>query len=440
MAKPRLNPAQILAIGFLAAIALGTILLSLPQAVQSSERLSAIDALFTATSATCVTGLKVVDTGSRFSILGQIVILLLIQFGGLGIMTMVALFATMLGRRITIRDRLVVQEALKHSTLEGILVLLKYVLILTLTIEGVGAALLYLRWARDGSVSHPLYYAIFHSVSAFCNAGFSLFRDSFVGYRGDIGVNLTMIFLIILGGLGFTVLLNIRRYRFKKPEVFSLHTKVVLATTGILILVGTAVLFLLEFRNTLSTLPLGQKVLGALFQSVTPRTAGFNTINIGSLTTSSLFFLMVLMFIGGSPGSTAGGIKTSTFGIFLISIYSLLRGKRNVTLFRKTIPEEVIRKVTAIFTLSLGLVILSTFLLSLAEHQEFHKVIFEVFSAFGTVGLSTGITPELSPLGRLIITITMFVGRIGPLTIAVAMGQREYKALFKYPEERVMIG
>jgi trk system potassium uptake protein TrkH len=440
MAKPRLNPAQILAIGFLIAIAVGTVLLSLPQAAQGSDRLSIIDALFTATSAVCVTGLKVVDTGSHFSLLGQVVILMLIQFGGLGIMTMVTLFAAMLGRRITIRDRLVVQEALKHSTSEGVLVLLKYVLVLTIVIEGVGAGLLYLRWAWDGSVSHPVYYAIFHSVSAFCNAGFSLFRDSFIGYQGDVGINLIVLFLIVFGGLGFTVLLSLRRYIFKRHEAVSLQAKVVLSMTGILILVGTAVLFLLESRNTLSALPFGRKVLGACFQAITPRTAGFNTIDIGSLTTSSLFFLMALMFIGGSPGSTAGGIKISTFGIFLASTYSLFRGKKNVTFFRRTIPGEVIRKVTVIFTLSLGMVILSTFLLSLTEHQEFYKLVFEVFSAFGTVGLSTGITQELSYLGRLIITITMFIGRIGPLTIAVAMGEKEYRPLYKYPEERVMIG
>ncbi|MBU4128834.1 TrkH family potassium uptake protein [bacterium] len=439
MAKARLNPAQILALGFLAAITIGTILLSLPISTANGQRLPFVDALFTATSATCVTGLKVVDTGSYFSLFGQLVILVLIQLGGLGIMTMATLFGLMIGRRLGLRERLVVQEALKHSTLGGIRVLLRYVIILTLSIEGLGAIFLYLRWKGMG-ISYPGYCAVFHAVSGFCNAGFSLFKDSLVGYQADPVINVTMLLLIILGGLGFTVLTNLRRYRPGKKETLSLHTKVVLSMTFFLIVLSVPLIFLLERNNTLSTLPVGGKILGAVFQAITPRTAGFNTLEIGQMRGASLFLLMILMFIGASPGSTGGGVKTSTFGVFLVTIWTFFRGKKEITIFKRTISHKVTREILTVVAFAFGLVVLATFLLLLTEGKEFIKVLFEVFSAFGTVGLSTGITDTLSNLGRIIITITMFMGRIGPLTIAVAMGQREYAPLYKYPEERVMIG
>lgn len=439
MAKARLNPAQILALGFLVAITIGTILLSLPISTASGQRLPFVDALFTATSATCVTGLKVVDTGSYFSLFGQLVILVLIQLGGLGIMTMATLFGLMIGRRLGLRERMVVQEALKHSTLGGIRVLLRYVIILTLSIEGLGAIFLYLRWKGTG-ISYPGYCAVFHAVSGFCNAGFSLFRDSLVGYRSDPVINVTMLLLIILGGLGFTVLTNLRRYRPGKKETLSLHTKVVLSMTFFLIVLSIPLIFLLERNNTLSTFPVGGKILGAAFQAITPRTAGFNTLEIGQMRGASLFLLMALMFIGASPGSTGGGVKTSTFGVFLVTIWTFLRGKKEITIFKRTISHKVTREILTVVAFASGLVVLATFLLLLTEGKEFIKVLFEVFSAFGTVGLSTGITDTLSNLGRIIITVTMFMGRIGPLTIAVAMGQREYAPLYKYPEERVMIG
>jgi trk system potassium uptake protein TrkH len=439
MPKLRLNPAHILALGFLIAIIVGTVLLLLPISMADGQRLSFTDALFTATSATCVTGLKVVDTGSYFSLFGQLVILVLIQFGGLGIMTMATLFGLMLGRRIGLKERLVVQEALKNSTLGGVRVLLRYVLLLTLSIEGLGAAVLYLRWRGTG-IDYPGYCAVFHAISGFCNAGFSLFRDSLLNYQTDPVINLTMLFLIILGGLGFTVLSNLRRYRPGGKETLSTHTKVVLYTTFFLIILSFLSIFLLERDNTLLPFSGGNKVLVALFQSVTPRTAGFNTIDIGLMRQASLFLLMLLMFIGASPGSTGGGIKTSTFGVFLIAIWAFCRGQKEITIFKRTISRRTTREILTVVACGAGLVILMTFLLLITEDKEFSKVLFEVFSAFGTVGLSTGITDTLSGWGRIIITITMFLGRIGPLTIAVAMGQRVYTPLYKYPEERVMIG
>jgi trk system potassium uptake protein TrkH len=427
--KRKIKPAEILALSFLVIIIIGTILLSFPQATSSGKRLPLINALFTATSATCVTGLTVVDTGSAFSRFGKIVILSLIQVGGLGIMIMSTLFVLLIGKRVTLKERLVVQEALNHSTLEGVIVLLKYVLILTFSVEGIGAFLLWSRWARDETISHPLFYSIFHSISAFCNSGFSLFRNSLVNYRGDFLINIVITLLVIIGGLGFVAVSNLSGYRPKRGFL-TLHTKLVLRITLSLIILAAFFIFFMERNNAFGNLTLRDKLLASSFQAVTPRTAGFNTIPIKTMTSASLFFLILLMFVGASPGSTGGGIKTSTFGILFATVWSMIKGKEEVTLFRKL----------AIFIISLLLVLVFTLLLLMTEKKEFGKVLFETVSAFGTVGLSTGITSHLSFIGRIIIIITMFIGRIGPLTLAIAIGQREYPAAYKYPEERVMVG
>jgi trk system potassium uptake protein TrkH len=437
--RRRIKPAEVLALSFFAAIIVGTIFLSFPQATSSGKRLSFINALFTATSATCVTGLTVVDTGSTFSYFGKIVILFLIQIGGLGIMTMSTLFVLLIGKRVTLKERLVVQEALNHSTSEGVALLLKYVLILTFSVEGIGAVLLWCRWAGDETISHPLFYSVFHSVSAFCNSGFSLFRDSLINYRGDFLINSVVILLVIIGGLGFVVVSNLSGYRPKKGFL-TLHTKLVVRVSLFLIILTAFFIFFMEKDNIFSGFTLKDRLLASCFQAITPRTAGFNTIPIGGMTSASLFFLILLMFVGASPGSTGGGIKTSTFGILLATICSMIRGKEEVTLFKKTVPREIVRKALAIFTVSLFLVLIFTLLLLITEKKEFGKVFFETVSAFGTVGLSTGITSQLSFIGRIIIIITMFIGRIGPLTLAIAIGQREHPAAYKYPEERIMVG
>lgn len=437
------SPVQILAISFLAAIVIGTFLLSLPISTRG-ERLFVVDALFTATSATCVTGLIVVDTGSKFTPFGQAIILLLIQAGGLGIMTFSSLFTIMLGKRIRIRDQMVIAESLSPLTIGGIGSLLKYTLIFTFICEAIGVFLLYPIFCKEFSPLVAGYYALFHSVSAFCNAGFSLFETSFIKHQGNLGLNLIIITLIILGGIGFMVVTDLIsafwKRRVDKARRVSLHTKLVLAVSTILIGVATLIIFIFENGNTMKGMPLLTKFLCTFFHAVTPRTAGFNTLDVGRFASTTLFLTIILMFIGGSPGSTAGGIKTSTLGVVFGTVRSMLWNRKEIELFGRSIPRDVAHRALSIITLSSLLVILSSILLLMTEgEKDFLRILFEVVSAFGTVGLSAGITPSLSLLGKLVIILTMFTGRIGPLTLAFIVGQRKPTS-YKYPEEKVMVG
>lgn len=441
--KQGLDPAQALAVSFLITISIGTIFLSLPLSVQG-ERLSLIDALFTATSATCVTGLTVVDTGSKFTPFGQTVILALIQIGGLGIMTFSTLFALMLGKKLKIRDQMVVAESLSSSAI-GIRSLLKYVIIFTFTCELIGTIFLYFHFHQEFSPLRAIWYAVFHSISAFCNAGFSLFKTSLIGYQGNLLVNTVVTILIILGGIGFMVIIDLIGALWRKgvaqPRKISLHTKIVLMVSLILISVAMLLILAFEGNNTMKGLPLSTKGLCAFFHAVTPRTAGFNTLNVGELLPVTLFLTIILMFIGGSSGSTAGGIKTGTLGVIFGIVRARLGSREEVELFGRSIPKDVTHRALAIIALSLLLVIASTMVLLVIEkEQTFLKILFEVVSAFGTVGLSTGITPELSSLGKLVIILTMFIGRIGPLTLAFAIGREKPTVLYKYPEEKVIVG
>ncbi len=434
-----LSPAQILSAGYLIVILLGTIFLMFPFATVDGQGLNIIDALFTATSATCVTGLIVVTTGTAFTMFGQIVIMILIQIGGLGIMTMSITFALIIGRKITLRQRLIIQEDLNQNGISGLLRLIQYILAVTFTIEGVGALILFIRLVKDYSIGKAIFYAIFHSVSAFNNAGFDLFGNSLEGYVGDPVINLTVIMLIIIGGLGFAVLAEF----FNKRKLTSLHAKMVISTTVILLLVGWIAFLGLEYTNpeTLAHLNFGEKLLGSLFLSVTPRTAGFNTVPTGALRESSLFLVMILMFIGASPGSTGGGIKTTTVGALISALWATVKGKADVEIFGRRLDDTIIYKAFTILILSLILVLFVTLILSITENIPLVNILFETISAFGTVGLSTGYTSALSQIGRILITITMFVGRVGPLTLAVAMSERnKKKAMFHYPKEKIMVG
>lgn len=438
----RRSPSQVLVTGFATVILVGALLLSLPFASRDGRPLPFIDALFTATSAVCVTGLVVVDTYDQYSLFGQIVILLLIQTGGLGFMTMSTLIAIMLGRKITLRGRILIQESMNQFTLEGMVRLMRHVAAVTVTVEGLGALILALRWMGDLGFAKAIYYGIFHSVSAFCNAGFDLFGGfrSLTGYEGDVVVNLTMTSLIILGGIGFAVIADVlHRRRFMN---LSLHSKIVITVTVFLLLAGTATIFALEYGNpdTMKNLTLGQKFLGAYFQAVTPRTAGFNTLPIGGMRSATLFFIVILMFIGASPGSTGGGIKTSTFGTLMLAIWSVVRGREDVEGFGRRLSHRIVYKALAVAMISLALVLIATIVLSISEGKELLKVLFEATSAFGTVGLSTGITPTLSTLGRLIIIFTVFAGRVGPLTVATAIAQKQYTNSVKFPEEPITVG
>lgn len=425
----KLSPPQILVLGFAAVILIGTLLLMLPISSASGHSLRFIDALFTATSATCVTGLVVVDTGTYFSVFGQITILVLIQIGGLGFMTMATLFALLLKRKISLRDRLILQEAMNQSSMEGIVRLIRKVLLYSLAIEASCAALLALRWAVDMPFGRALYYGIFHAVSMFNNAGFDIFGGyrSLTGYVNDPTVNIVVMFLIVSGGIGFIVMSDLMDYR--KSRRLLLHTKVVLSMTAALILIGTVVIFVFEFTNsrTLGPLNLGGKLWASFFQSVTPRTAGANTVDIAGLRQASQFFIVILMFIGASPGSTGGGIKTTTFTLMIGAVVSMLRGREDIVLFRYRLAQERVFKALTITLLALLLIVSVSMVLSTTEERPFLMILFETTSAFATVGLSMGLTPELTEAGKILISLTMFAGRLGLLTWRMRLARNRVK-------------
>lgn len=440
------TPPQILAIGFAIIILLGAVFLSLP--ISSEERVQTpfIDAFFTATSATCVTGLVVVDTATRWSTFGEIVIIALIQVGGLGFMTMSTMVALAFGRRISLRERLVLQEAFNQTSMEGIIRLIRKVLLFACVIQGTGALLLAIRWSFDMPIGQAIYYGIWHGISMFNNAGFDLFGEltgpfsSLTSYVNDPLVNIVVMGLITLGGIGFIVIANV--LDIPKRNKLSLHSKVVLITSGVLIVIGTIVIFVFEFTNpvTLGPLDFGGKILGSFFQSVTPRTAGANTLDIAGLRQATQFFIIILMFIGASPGSTGGGVKTTTFAILIGAIIAMVRGKDDIVMFRRRLAKDRIYKAITLAILALVLVIFVTMLLSAFEDAAFLEILFETTSAFGTVGLSMGLTPELSMPGRILIAFLMFIGRLGPITLAYALAPKPDKELYKYPEGKVTIG
>lgn len=437
----KLTPYQILVLGFAGLILFGAVILTLPIASATGERLGFIDALFTATSAVCVTGLVVVDTGTRFSLFGQLIIIGLIQAGGLGIMTMATLMALLMRKKIQLRERLIMQEALNQLTVAGVVRLTQYIIKTTLLIEFIGGTILAIRWYPDLG-SKAIYFGYWHAISTFCNAGFDLFGEfsSFTQYVDDITINLTITSLIILGGIGFTVISDV--INNKSFSRFSLHTKIVLTTSGLLIFFGTIIILILEYNNpaTIAGLSWQGKLLGSYFQAVTPRTAGCNTLNIGELTSASLFFIIILMFIGASPASTGGGIKTSTASVVVAAVWAHITGKSDAELFGRRISSENVYKAFSLVFVSAALVIFVTMMMSITEKADFLKLLFEVVSAFGTVGLSAGITPSLTPYGKLWLIMTMFAGRVGPVTVALALALRKRKGVIQYPEGRVNIG
>lgn len=441
--RKKWDPPKVLVIGFALIILLGSIFLSLPIATKNGQGLSWIDALFTATSATCVTGLVVVDTGNTFTLFGQGVILTLIEIGGLGFMTFATFFAVLLGKRISFQDRLLLQEALNKGSVEGIVRLVKRILIFTIVIQTIGGFLLAIRFALDLPLDRAIYFGIFHSISNFNNAGFDIIGDfqGFTGYVGDPYVSLILITLIFLGGIGFIVLNEL--YEYRQTKRFSLHSKLVLTISLILITVGTILIFLFEYSNPKTLQPLSgvDKVISSLYQAVAPRTAGSNTLNIPDLTQSTLFLIIFLMFIGGSPGSTAGGIKTSTFTVLLGAVWSQIKGKEDVAFYKRRIPYDLIYRSLTIASCGLAIVIFVTMLLTITESgNDFLMILFEATSAFGTVGLSMGLTLTLSTAGKVIIIFTMFAGRVGILTIAFAIARNRKSDPFRYPEGKVMIG
>lgn len=436
-----LHPAQILVLGFAALILVGTLLLMLPIASNEAGRgLDFIDALFEATSAVCVTGLSVVDTGTTFTLFGQIVMLILIQLGGWGVMTISIFMFIILGKKIGLKERLLLQDSLNYFTLSGVVKLVMRIISITLIVELLGAIALAIRWSYDMPLGKAIYYGIFHSVSAFNNAGFGLESDNLSKWVGDPTVNLSVTFLFMIGGIGFTVILDV--WRKKSIRKLSLHSKIALLMTLILNILAFFIILISEFHNpdTLGKLGLGEKLWAAYFQGVDPRTAGFNTIDIGKMTTSSHVFMMLLMFIGASSGSTGGGIKVTTFFIILLAFWTVVTNREDVNVFKRRISWRLVNKSLSIGVTGLTFIFIIFFLLTYTEHADMKSILFETISAFGTVGLSTGLTGHLSPLGRILITLMMFIGRLGPLTMAFALLSNRQEAKVRYAEEKIMIG
>jgi trk system potassium uptake protein TrkH len=433
-----LSPAQSILAGFAGIILVGAVLLTLPAAAKSGQPTPFLTALFTATSATCVTGLTVVDTADHYSLFGQLVILGLIQLGGFGYMTSWAILSLILGRRIGLRQRIVLTESHNLYDIGGVVRFTRRIILTALAIEAAGAVVLSAWWAREMPLGRAVYYGVFHSISAFNNAGFDLFGGfrSLVAYASDPVVSLTIAALLMVGGIGFAVLFDLRARRL------SLHSKVVLLTTGVLVVGGTLLVGLLEWGNakTLGALSWPGRVLAAFFQAVTPRTAGFATVDIGALTEPTLMLIVALMFIGASPGGTGGGIKTTTFMTPLAVIIATMRGTTEPVLFRRRISMFAVYKAVTVALISVAFVVAAATLLTFVERTGFVRALFEVASGYGTVGLSAGLTQHLSAVGQVILILTMYTGRIGLLTLAFGLTRRYRAALVRYPEERIYIG
>lgn len=444
-----MDPARIMVIGFAAVILLGALLLNLPIASQNGHSVGFLNALFTSTSAVCVTGLVVVDTSTYWNTLGQAIIITLIQIGGLGFMTTATMFALLKKKKINLRERLLIQESLNQSDLSGMVRLTRYVILITFLIEGIGAILLSFVFIPQFGLQSGIWYSIFHSISAFCNAGFDLMGSisgeytSLISYVSNPMIVITISSLIILGGIGFPVILDM--INSKKISRLNMHSKVVLSTTVLLIVVGTLFILIVESNNpdTLGSLGFGGKFLGALFQSVAARTAGFATVNLPMLHESSLLLLMILMFIGASPASTGGGIKTTTLATLLITVKSFISGKDEIVAFERKISGTIITKSIGIFFIATSFVVLGTLALSITDPQfTLVECGFEIISAIATVGSSIGGTPNLTSMGKIVVIIAMFVGRVGSLTIFIALLSKGSKnqSLIRYPEGKIIVG
>ncbi len=454
----RIRPIQVLVLSFVAIIILGTSALALlPNATSAGNGMNFIDALFTSTSAACVTGLTVVDTGTFFSPFGQVILLILMQLGGLGIMTFAAFFAMAIGEKMTMGEGFVIRDAMNVEAVGKIRRFLVSIFVATFAIEAAGALLIYAGGAGESHPAGNLWFSVFHSVAAFCNAGFGLNGDSLTQYRDMPGFNAVILGLVITGGLGFGVLADVfkerilplgllllgRRGRRKAAVAGRLtsHSRIVLFSSLVLTATGAAGFLATEWGSSLSGLGAGGKVAASVFHSVSARTAGFNTVDIGAVGSAGLLVLMFLMFVGASPGSTGGGIKTSTFAVLCLAVWSVFRSREHVEVFKRRIPKETVNKALAIVFCALLLVFFASLFLACTEPgRPLRAILFEVVSAFGTVGLSTGITPDLSYAGKIIISLVMFAGRLGPITIVLALAAGARPVRYSYPEESVMIG
>lgn len=434
------NPAFVLSMGFLILISLGGLILSTPYVTQSGKSTGLIDSFFVAASASCVTGLTTVNTGLYWNTLGHVVIIILIQIGGLGIMTLASLIPLILRKKIGIKSRQILKEQLNVESMEGLVKLFRYVLVFTLIVEGLGALFLSFRFIPTYGLGKGIWYSVFHSISAFCNAGFDIMGDSIYPLRKDLLVNTTLILLIIIGGLGFMVTSEFfYRRKFKK---ISVHSKLVLIINAALILFGALGFLLLESiqRGVLAGEGLKGSLIESFFQSVSARTAGFYSVNLSNIKDSTSLLLIGLMFIGGSPGSTAGGIKTTTFGVLVLATYSIIKRQKEPVVFNKHIGDETIKKALSIFMISLALVLMVTFIITITDDFDLIDTLYEVVSALATVGATRGITENLSKIAKILIGLCMYLGRIGPMTMALAFGLKPDEKLIRYPECFISIG
>ena len=439
----RFSNLQIVAIGYFLVAVLGTVLLMLPIS-SVHENTTLLQAMFTAVSASCVTGLVLVDTSTHWTLFGQIVILILIQIGGMGFMTIGIRFMLLVRRKISLREREVMVESINASQLGGILVLTRKIVAGTLAIEGIGAILLAIRFIPEFGFGRGLFYSVFHSVSAFCNAGFDLMGkkepfSSLVSYSNDFLVNFTIISLIVIGGIGFLVWDDIYHHHLKWKRYY-LHTKVVLASTALLLFGGAILFFIMESSVTAANMGLKERFLTAIFQSVTCRTAGFNTVDTGALSEGSKILSILFMFIGGSPGSTAGGIKTTTLAVLVLYMISGARRVGGATIFGRTLEVDSLQKAVSIFTINLGLALVGALFICAVQPLAGMDVLFEVFSAMGTVGMSAGITRELTSASACVITLLMFLGRVGSVSLATALLEKKAKPPITLPTEKIIIG
>lgn len=457
--REHLNPAQIFIISFLSLILLGTLLLLLPKAAH--ENISALDALFTATSAVCVTGLIVVDTGSYFTEFGQTIILILIQLGGLGIMTFASYFSYFFRGGSSYENQIMLKDMTNSEKIGEVFSVLKKIILLTFSIELIGAIFIFFSIDKGviPGVFKKIFFSVFHSISGFCNAGFSTLENSLYdsAFKFNYPLQLIIVALFILGGIGFPILFNLYKYfqyylknqflKISNPEdsvyipwVINLNTRIVLVTTGFLLAAGTVLFYFFEYNNTLQEHSEFGKIVVSFFGAATPRTAGFNSVDMTSLNFSTIMIIFILMWVGASPGSTGGGIKTTTFALATFNFFSLARGKDRVEVFRREISDFSIRRAFAIIALSLLVIGTSIFLIASFDNEKtLLSIAFECFSAYSTVGLSVGITPDLSPASKLVIIATMFIGRVSMLTIMIALLRRVKHLNYKYPKEEILM-
>lgn len=442
--RARMSRTQVITLGFFIIITLGTLLLMLPVSSQSGKSTPFLDAFFTATSASCVTGLVTLDTATHWSIFGKCVILVMIQLGGLGFMTIATFFFLLINRRMGLRGRELLSESISTLELGGIMGLAKKIIAVTAIAELSGAALLSIRFCPQFGAAKGIFMGVFHSISAFCNAGFDLLGGfekfgSFVPYASDALVNITLYLLIIIGGLGFLVWDDMLTHGFRLKR-YHLHSKIVLSATGFLIALGAIILFFTEKDAACANMPLGERVLTAIFGSVTARTAGFNTIDVAAMSDGGKLSTIILMFIGGSPGSTAGGIKTTTVFTLLLYGFSYIRHNRSFGVFGRRLEDGALDKAAAVFFTNLMLMLTATLIIVSIDKLPLADTLFETSSAVATVGMTTGITRSLSAVSRIIIIMLMFLGRVGSLSFGLALAERRENARIVDPVERILIG